>query len=584
MEAIGVVSRQAFITGNGAVPYVITDGNGENVLTTTRSSFDVASYPHILSQVATLQKRVDVSTPHMLRGTGSSAVSLFIWRCLSEMKSRSTSPMHLMYRAPGSGAGQSEVVAKDNGYQAIVDFGISDTPMPDVSYTELTANAKISMVHIPVLLAPMNFFINIPENMLPARQLKMSPCTIANIMQADITSWNHSDISADNGFTLPNEPITVFYRQLSSGTTAVITAYLLAACPTWRLGAGSLLSSWPASFKPTANSVNMSTSVFTTPWSIGYMDAANGLDLNLIEVAIRNKDGYFVTTQTGDVPGAASALFKSDGWPKSPTQSFSGVSVLNQPGAATFPIVAMPFMFVRTDLTSRGDTGSLLQTFITFMLGSYAQNVIAPAAGFSPLPSEVRQYATERALPLLQIDTRAKMWTFESGSVLPAGQGSSDYVISSFAGSFENTNAASFADFLKAYSTQQNRASTKAANSSGSSTPANYSNLTDVPTNLKDKLDHMEKKIAILQAVSITGICFGILGLTLAIFSSCRVFVNSTIWGGVVSGSNGLVHPSSMNMGNSSVRRQKSTSNMSEASLHGPVGPATAAQITTQII
>ncbi|GIL79244.1 hypothetical protein Vretifemale_8576 [Volvox reticuliferus] len=60
--------------------------------------------------------------------------------------------MHLVYRAPGSGVGQSEVV-KDNGYEVIVDLGISDTPMPDMSYADLTTNAKITMVHIPVLLA-----------------------------------------------------------------------------------------------------------------------------------------------------------------------------------------------------------------------------------------------------------------------------------------------------------------------------------------------------------------------------------------------------------------------------------------------
>ncbi len=45
--------------------------------------------------------------------------------------------------------------------------------------------------------------------------------------------------------------------------------------------------------------------------------------------------------QAGDVSGAALALFKSDAWPSSPVKSFASVSVLNQPGAKTFPIVAM---------------------------------------------------------------------------------------------------------------------------------------------------------------------------------------------------------------------------------------------------
>ncbi len=125
--------------------------------------------------------------------------------------------------------------------------------------------------------------------------------------------------------------------------------------------------------------------------------------------------------QTGDVPGAASALFKSDSWPKNPTLSFSTVSVINQPGAATFPIVAMPFMFVRIDLTNRGDAGALLAAFVTFVLEDHAQSAIAPAAGYTPLPADVRQYTVERALPRLQTDTRAKTWVFEQHSVLPAG-------------------------------------------------------------------------------------------------------------------------------------------------------------------
>jgi hypothetical protein len=51
-------------------------------------------------------------------------------------------------------------------------------------------------------------------------------------LQGVITSWAAPDIAADNpGITLPDRPITIFYRQLSSGTTAVITQYLVIACP-----------------------------------------------------------------------------------------------------------------------------------------------------------------------------------------------------------------------------------------------------------------------------------------------------------------------------------------------------------------
>ncbi|PNH08699.1 Phosphate-binding protein PstS [Tetrabaena socialis] len=566
MTAAKTAISTAFVGRTSAVPYTTTEGSDLNVLSSTRTAFDVAAYADIMSQITAIKKTVDVGAARVLRGAGSSAVTLFMWRCFSEMRARSTSPVHLVYRATGSGGGQTEIVAKANGYTALLDFGASDTPLSDALYTDLTANAKIPIVHIPIMLLPMSFFVNIPESALPTRQLRASPCTLAKIMQGDITSWAHPDIAADNSAALPDQPIVAFYRQLSSGTTATITEYLTRACPSWRLGSGGLLTTWPSTFKPTANSINMSSSVATTPWSIGYMDAANGLDLNLLEIAVKNRDGNFVTSQTGDVPSAALALFKSDAWPKSPTQSFTSVSVLNQPGNNTFPIVAMPFMFVRTDLTSRGDAGPLLQAFLQFMLSNTAQNTFLTVLGFAPLPAEVRQYATDRALPLLQVDTRAKAWTFEIDKTLANGAGSTDYVISSFAGGYENANSQAFADFYKVYNLAQNKKSAASVNTTNTTT-LSITGLADVPANLRDKLDRMDKQIAILQAIAITGIVFGIVGLSLAAFAICRAFVHAAVLGNQAGGLNSIVHANSMTAG-SSVRRKMSVGQLSEGSFH----------------
>ncbi len=80
-------------------------------------------------------------------------------------------------------------------------------------------------------------------------------------------------------------------------------------------------------------------------------------------------------------------------------------------------------MFVRTDLTDRGDAGPLLVALITFMLDDGVQKSFLPALGFSPLPPEVQRYAVERALPLLQVDTQARAWSMEMGSSLTNGEG-----------------------------------------------------------------------------------------------------------------------------------------------------------------
>jgi hypothetical protein len=144
-------------------------------------------------------------------------------------------------------------------------------------------------------------------------------------------------------------------------------------------------------------------------------------------------------------------------------------------------------------------------------------------------------------------------------------------VVSSFSGGFENTQAGVFTDFYKAYNLAQNKAmASRAANISNSTTAVNASLLAAVPADLQAKLDHMNKQIAVLQAIAIAGVCFGVLGLALGIFGACRIFVHSTLWGGM--GSGGMVHPSSLGTDKigGSVRRQKSTGNLSEASMHGP--------------
>ncbi len=53
----------------------------------------------------------------LVRGAGSSAVSLFLWRLMAELRARAASPVQMVYRAAGSGAGSNEVVAKYNGYK-----------------------------------------------------------------------------------------------------------------------------------------------------------------------------------------------------------------------------------------------------------------------------------------------------------------------------------------------------------------------------------------------------------------------------------------------------------------------------------
>ena len=69
--------------------------------------------------MAAMKKQLDVGAARVMRGVGSSAVSLFMWRVFGELKGRSTTPLHMVYRAAGSGAGQGEVLAKVSKFACI---------------------------------------------------------------------------------------------------------------------------------------------------------------------------------------------------------------------------------------------------------------------------------------------------------------------------------------------------------------------------------------------------------------------------------------------------------------------------------
>ncbi len=63
--------------------------------------------------------------------------------------------------------------------------------------------------------------------------------------------WNDpqiADVNPQLAGQLPAQPIRVFYRSLSSGTTDVVTSFFQLACPlTWTLGAGLLpVEPWPS--------------------------------------------------------------------------------------------------------------------------------------------------------------------------------------------------------------------------------------------------------------------------------------------------------------------------------------------------
>ena len=142
---------------------------------------------------------------------------------------------------------------------------------------------------------------------LPAgARLHLTGPVLAAIFLGQITHWNDPAITALNpGITLPAASIAVVHRSDGSGTTYIFSNYLSSVDPAWaaKVGTGKTLN-WPAGEGAEGNG-SVTSTVFRTPFSIGYVEQAYSQGLVLPFAAIRNQAGNYVLPSTQTVTAAA---------------------------------------------------------------------------------------------------------------------------------------------------------------------------------------------------------------------------------------------------------------------------------------
>lgn len=236
-----------------------------------------------------------------LVGGGATFANPILDACKGEF-TRETGDKYV-YNSLGSGAGRSGIDKGD------FDFGWSDTP-------HLGATAPKSMIHLPVVAAPVAIMYNLPK---VSKQISLSPETLAKIFSRQITKWNDPAIKADNNRTistpvfetvrtkvtvggktdyvnivkkdasgnpvikryskkvefiqLPNTEITVLYRSDSSGTTGILTNFLKATAPAIWTKSGN--NDFTATFPGNIND----------PRNLGKIQGARGSELTTSTVA-----------------------------------------------------------------------------------------------------------------------------------------------------------------------------------------------------------------------------------------------------------------------------------------------------------
>lgn len=70
-----------------------------------RVRYDYSYVEALQSQINSLKAQLVTGAARQLKGSGSSAVSAFLWRLMGAMAARSATPVSMVYRATGSGTG-----------------------------------------------------------------------------------------------------------------------------------------------------------------------------------------------------------------------------------------------------------------------------------------------------------------------------------------------------------------------------------------------------------------------------------------------------------------------------------------------
>jgi len=419
-------------------------GQADYVVSGKRRSYSEYGLSTLESTVTALASRVVNLEDHkvtMLDGSGTTNPSKFFWQVMSIFEARAKPAVKMSYRAVGSGTGQYEFIGKDNSYNPYSqDFGSGDIPIGSTDHAALL-NAKKDIMHVPFQMGAMSIFHNIPGLAKSGvGALKVDACIIAKIFKRVITTWDHAEIKALNAdITLPSQNIVVFHRVLGSSTTAGITTYLNAACPdVWTSDLVGKTITWPADTQEAQGSGQMSSKIASTPYSIGYIDAGHGHEDGLKEIELKNKDGTYQSSLEAGPAGigaAADAAITAGVMPMSPLSDFSAVSLHNQGGSTTWPIVAISYVYVRRDLTSLGEKACLLKAFLEYIISAEGQALL-PTYNAVGIPDKVKTIS-QNAIDLL-ILPGCKTWTFESATMKGGGQ--ADYIISGKRRSFYEYN------------------------------------------------------------------------------------------------------------------------------------------------
>lgn len=281
------------------------------------------------------------------------------------------------YQSIGSGGGIRQLSDQT------VDFGASDSPMKDDEIAKAKGGA---VMHFPTVLGAVVITYNVPG---VTQSLKLTGDAIADIFLGKITKWNDARIASLNaGVKLPASDLLVVHRSDGSGTTFIFSDYLATVSPTWAKapGRGKELQ-WPAGIGAKGNE-GVAGQVKQTPGAIGYVELAYAKQNKLPVALVKNAAGTFVEPSVASITAAAEGAIA-----RLPPNSDYRISIINAPGAQSYPISSMTWLLVYAKQSDATKAKKLRD----FMKWAYTEGEQSAASlDYAPLPAALAQKLAAR--------------------------------------------------------------------------------------------------------------------------------------------------------------------------------------------
>lgn len=279
------------------------------------------------------------------------------------------------YNPTGSGAGVQQFIAGQ------VDFAGSDSALKadegEVEGAKQRCGGNEAW-NLPMVVGP----ISVAYNVEGVDQLVLDAATTAQIFSGSIKKWNDPAIAALNeGVTLPDAAITVFYRSDESGTTENFTKYLAAAAPKdWTKEPAKI---WTGTGEGKEKSTGVQQATIQQTNSITYVEWSYAKDAALGIAAVDNGAGPV----TLDATTAGKALEEAKVVGQGNNLELDLNSAYTTTAKDVYPIVLVTYEIA----CSKGldsTQSALVKSFLTYTASEEGQSLLE-GLGYGPLPSSV---------------------------------------------------------------------------------------------------------------------------------------------------------------------------------------------------